>query len=390
MKNLGIYIHIPFCIKKCLYCDFLSFENTEKSAHTKYIEALVREIEYYGKLYGKNVTVDSVFIGGGTPTLIEANLISYALNSLRKYFMVSGDAEITIECNPKTISEEKLLEYRKSGINRISIGVQTLDDSTLKSLGRVHRALDAEETYKLAREYGFQNINLDLMFAVPGHKMATWIETLNKAILLEPEHISFYSLQLEEGTRFFEMYQNEEFEMVSEKIDREMYHHAVNFLTGNGYHHYEISNCAKVGFECKHNLKYWSLENYLGLGIGAHSFIDGTRFSNTRQMEKYISALNEPMNSNLPGNAQWVDWLQTNSKQDQIVDFMITGLRKTQGIDLNEFKSRFGVSLFEAYQNQEKQIIDYIKNGFMVMEENMLRFTVKGIDISNTVLSEFV
>nr|WP_315025021.1 radical SAM family heme chaperone HemW [uncultured Aminipila sp.] len=396
MKKLGMYIHIPFCIKKCLYCDFLSFENSGTDLHRQYIDALKRELGYYSIVYGNEFTVDTIFFGGGTPSLIDANLLKEVLLFIKDKYEVEKGAEITIECNPKTIDAEKLKIYKEAGINRISIGIQTFNDAALKRLGRVHQSEDAKETYALTRQVGFDNINIDLMFAIPEHTREVWQDTLKQAIALKPEHISFYSLQLEEGTRYFEMFQKGELNMVSDKIDRDMYHRAAQFFKELGYNHYEISNCAKPGFECKHNLKYWAMGDYLGIGLGAHSYMNGERFSNTRDLGKYIQELQagnlgiDINDDNLKVERKWVEWQHTNTVRDDMVEFIITGMRRTEGINLTEFENRFGKKLFEAYPDQEKLVKEYIENELMILENERIRFTIKGVDVSNTVLSEFV
>lgn len=396
MKKVGIYIHIPFCIRKCLYCDFLSFVNKGEDTHRQYIDAVKKELDFYSYAYGKDFNVDTIFFGGGTPSLIEASLIEEVFSLIKNRYKVDKNAEITIECNPKTIDKQKLGIYKEAGINRLSIGVQTFDDEALKRLGRVHRADDAKDTYILAREEGFNNINIDLMFAIPEHTNKVWQETLKQAVKLNPEHISFYSLQLEEGTKYFEMFEKGQLKMVSDKIDRDMYHNAAKFLKESGYKHYEISNCAKDGYECRHNLKYWSLENYLGIGLAAHSYINGERFSNTVDLSKYIEGLKfceklEQENSNLDEfRRTWVEWHHTNTKHDDMVEFIITGMRKLEGINLSEFKSRFGKTLFEAYKDQEELIKEYVKKEMIILTEDRMKFTIKGVDVSNAILAEFV
>ncbi len=394
MKNLGIYIHIPFCIKKCLYCDFLSFENTAGDLHREYVNAVMRELDFYSNIYDNKFIVDSIFFGGGTPSLIDARLMKEILLWIKQKYQVDKKAEITIECNPKTIDAEKLRIYKEAGINRISIGVQTLNDMELISLGRVHQSEDAKETYALARQAGFDNINMDLMFAIPGHTCAVWQETLKQAVCLNPEHISFYSLQLEEKTKYFEMFEKGELELVSDDVDREMYHFASKFLKKSGYHHYEISNCAKPGFECRHNLKYWSMADYLGIGLGAHSYVNGERFSNVRDLAKYIGILGSG-DVTIPAKEEkarpkWVEWRHINTEWDDIVDFIITGMRREEGISLREFERRFGKKLFEVYPEQEGLIREYVEKGMLLLDENRMHFTIKGVDVSNTVLAEFV
>ncbi|MHC1721729.1 MAG: radical SAM family heme chaperone HemW [Aminipila sp.] len=396
MKELGVYIHIPFCIKKCLYCDFLSFENIGSNLHRQYIDALKRELEYYSQIYGNNFSINTIFFGGGTPSLVDAYLLKEVLIFIRDKYKVHKDAEITIECNPKTIDINKLNIYKEAGINRLSIGVQTFNDAALKRLGRVHQSEDAKETYTLARQAGFENINIDLMFAIPEHTKEVWQETLQEAISLNPEHISFYSLQLEEGTKYFELFEKGDLNMVSDIIDRDMYHHASKFLKKSGYNHYEISNCAKPGFECRHNLKYWSMGDYLGIGLGAHSYMNGDRFSNTRDLGRYIQELqvdNLAMvinDDDWKAERKWVEWQHQNTERDDMVEFIITGMRRAEGISLSEFENKFGKKLFEAYPEQEELIQEYVEKGLMILEDDNMKFTIKGVDVSNTVLAEFV
>ncbi|MBN7772254.1 radical SAM family heme chaperone HemW [Clostridium aminobutyricum] len=386
MKNLGLYIHIPFCIKKCFYCDFLSFENTGFEVHRRYIDAVKKEIEYYGGIYGNKYLVNSIFIGGGTPSLIDAHLIEELMESLKKYFPIAESAEITIETNPKTLTRQKLEIYRRAGVNRLSIGVQSLYDMELKRLGRVHKAEDFIENYKTAREVGFQNINMDLMFAIPQHTQEVWEATLKQAIDLNPEHISFYSLQLEEGTPYFEQFERGEILQIPDEVDRRMYHRAVELLTKAGYEHYEISNCAKKGFECKHNLKYWNMEEYLGLGLGSHSFVEEIRFSNTKDLKLYNQALAAFHSDPAP----WVTERYKNTPKDSQSEYVFTGMRKLRGIDLIDFKVRFGKEFFEAYPEQKEMVEKYMEQNYVRIENNHMSFTLKGIDISNRILAEFV
>lgn len=391
-KKLGIYVHIPFCIRKCLYCDFLSFSGCDEEVFRNYADALKNEIAFYGhRLKAQNpeiVQVDSIFIGGGTPTMIQAELISSVMSAIREAFELTKDAEITIESNPKTLSAEKLKAYKNAGINRLSMGVQSLDDGVLKKLGRVHGQEDAHEAFELARACGFENINIDLMFAVPGQNMDIWKRTLDEAVSMSPEHISFYSLQLEEGTEFFRMFEKGELPMLSDEADREMYHYALKRLKDAGYGHYEISNCAKPGRECRHNLKYWSLENYLGVGLGAHSYIDGHRFSNKTDLQEYISSLEK--RSLKKENAQWIEWQHKNSQWDDISDYVITAMRRMKGISLREFEERFGRQFFDVYPEQKKLVEMWEQQGFISVSEDRIKFTVAGVDVSNSILAEFV
>ena len=382
MKKLGLYLHIPFCMKKCLYCDFLSFAETGAVIQKSYMEMLIQEIILKGKLYGKNYITDTIFIGGGTPSLIDEALIVDLMSAVKANFNVLEDAEITIESNPKTLTKNKLEAYSRAGINRISIGAQSMDDNCLKLLGRIHTAEDFVENFNFARDAGFKNINIDLMFAIPGQSMEIWKESLKKVIVLQPEHISFYSLQIEEETPYFEMFKAGKLNQTADEIDRNMYHLGIEMLKEAGYSNYEISNAAKPNFECIHNLKYWSFTDYLGIGLGAHSFIDCIRSSNTRDMELYMEQCRNGQNAE--------DWHHINTQKDNISEYIFTGLRKTEGIDLRKFRNIFGIPIEEYYKEQWPNINKFIRDKYLFMRNDKLLFTEKGVDISNTILVEFV
>ena len=376
-SNLSLYIHIPFCVKKCSYCDFVSFEGCDDRLQREYVAELVKEIRRWGLLYEKRFQIDTIFFGGGTPSLMDERLFCEIIASIRESFPVESDAEITLEANPGTLKARKLEAYRAAGINRLSIGVQSLDDGMLKNLGRIHSVDEFLKNYTLARKYEFNNINIDLMFAIPGHSLEIWADTLRKALELAPEHISFYSLQIEENTRFYTMLKSGEIQQISDVLDREMYHMAIEALNAAGYTHYEISNACKQGYECRHNLKYWSMENYLGLGLGAHSYIDGLRFSMTQDLQSYL-------------NGEKINWQHKNDLKDDVSEYIFTGMRKTRGISFEAFRKRFGKELFEFYPEQRGLIGQYEQNGFIEVRDGFMRFTVKGFDISNRILSEFV
>ena len=367
MKTLGIYIHIPFCISKCSYCGFYSHGGSTAEEHKEYIEGLLEDIREYGKVYGDRYLVDTVFIGGGTPTIIDPVHIKEVMDVLRESFNLSADAEVTIESNPKTLTGEKLRIYRQGGINRLSIGVQSFDNHLLKNLGRVHTAEDVRESFALGREAGFDNINLDLMFAIPGHTMDLWKDTLDKALSLEPEHLSFYSLQIEEGTPFYDMYRKGEFDQVPDDIDRNMYHYAIKRFKEAGYHHYEISNCAKAGHECRHNLKYWQMDDYLGIGSNASSYMEGVRFAEEPLME-----------------------FHENTFEDEVSEFVFTGLRKTEGINLDLFREKYGKSFETVFGDRMDELEEFFETGKLLKEGNMLRLSEEGIDVSNRIMSVFV
>jgi len=394
-KPLGLYLHIPFCVQKCSYCDFLSFGGTGEEAHNEYIRALCREIEYYGTVYRNIYYVESIFIGGGTPSSLKANLIAELADSIKKSFLIVDNAEFTIESNPKTLSEKKLKTYLESGINRLSMGAQSMDDNLLSFLGRIHSQEDLFANYQLARKSGFENINLDLMFAVPGQTLEIWMNTLEQVIRLAPEHISFYSLQLEEGTPFYSMYQAGTLKETDSELDRRMYHEALDLLKKKDYLHYEISNAAKAGHQSRHNLKYWSMADYLGLGLGAHSYIGGTRFSNVENLSDYsVSAIEkfkaEEQREKDIKTGPFTVWKHENSKQEDISEYLFTSLRKTEGIDLRSFEERFGERIEYYFMENWNKIQRFIDEGYLVKKENKMFFSIKGIDISNRILSEFV
>jgi len=390
MKRLGLYIHIPFCIEKCRYCDFLSFGGNDESLHLAYIEALIAEIE---NIKGCGYEADSIYIGGGTPSLLNSDSIIKMMDAVSKAFAVSDNAEISIEANPKTVTTQKLSAYHSAGINRLSMGAQSTDDGLLKVLGRVHNSSDITVNYEQARKAGFDNINIDLMFAIPGQTRKQWMNSLSDIINLGPEHISFYSLQLEEGTPFYRMFTEGTLEYIDDETDRNMYHDAIEKLNSSGYMHYEISNAAKPGYQCEHNLKYWSMDEYLGLGLGSHSYINGQRFSNERNLYKYIETGNKLIKKEkismkqISGLSPFVVWEHKNSRQDDISEYIFTGLRKIEGIQLNDFTDRFGISVNEIYNNE---ILEHIENGLLELSEERLKFTLKGIDLSNFVLVDFV
>ncbi|HWQ80470.1 MAG TPA: radical SAM family heme chaperone HemW [Anaerovoracaceae bacterium] len=390
-NTLGLYLHIPFCIRKCNYCDFLSFGGISDEDQKAYFRSLLREISYYSEIYGNKYYVDSIFIGGGTPSLTEESLVSELIRAVGSGFTVGANAEITIESNPKTLTKSKLDAYQEAGVNRLSIGAQSFHNGLLNSLGRVHTAGDFFTTYSMARECGFRNINIDLMFAIPGQTMELWMDTLTQAVGLAPEHISFYSLQLEEGTPFFSMFQEGSLKETDEELDRDMYHCAVEDLKGNGYLHYEISNAAKAGRQCRHNLKYWSMEDYLGLGIGAHSFLDGTRFSNETDLERYVKiGMQDAAGPGQKAYSPFTVWSHRNSREDSISEFLFTGMRKTEGVNLKEFAARFGRPVEEIFSSNWRRIQRFIEEEYLIHSEDNLRFTEKGIDISNTILTEFI
>ncbi len=363
-KFLRIYIHIPFCVRKCRYCDFLSGP-ANREVQEAYVTQLHREIESKRELIAGHL-IKSVFIGGGTPSILASREIAGILEKLRGITAFTKDAEITVECNPGTLTEEKLKVYRAAGINRLSMGLQSADEGELQMLGRIHTWQDFADNFWLARRCGFDNINVDLMSALPGQTIESWRETLTKVLALEPEHISAYSLIIEEGTPFFEMYDNHPELLPSEEEERQMYYDTKEILKAHGYERYEISNYAKPGRACSHNLAYWERENYLGLGLGAASLLGNVRRSNQTSLEEYLQ-----------GNHEGEEELLTD--QAAMEEYFFLGLRKMEGVDLPLYQ--------EIY---EKTVENLIKEGLLCLEGNRIHLSERGIDVSNYVLSEFL
>ncbi len=474
----GIYIHIPFCLKKCYYCDFYSVpigetdrskkcdddnsvqydavgcvgcnscaaENKE-DLRARYTRALLAEIKFYAKKYGKasfrasgescaaavsaaagaetetkTFVVDSIFFGGGTPSLMSPQQIADIVEALRQSFEVAPDSEISMECNPKTLNAENLAGFKAAGVNRLSIGVQSFDDEILEGLGRVHRAGDAVETVKLAREAGFENINIDLMFAVPKQNMDKWLTTVETALSLKPEHISFYSLEIAEGTPFDRMVEAGEIKETPVELDREMYANAMARLAEAGYEHYEISNAALPGKECRHNQKYWHFEDYLGLGPSAHSFVRGIRFANAGNIDTYMSAFEgeeldkmfEAADSKMSfedadskkslkkndrmseagkfdiGFPQCVENCHVNSFEDNVSEYVFTALRTKRGVEFDKFEKVAGSEFWTVFRNEKLEFDEYVKDGYAISDEEHIALTKKGIDISNKIMAIFV
>ncbi len=374
----GLYIHIPFCIKKCNYCVFISYTDKADCFIASYCDALKKEMQFYSQKM-QSYLFDTVFIGGGTPSAIQPHYITDILNELRQKFTITGDAEITIEANPGTLNEEKLNSYRNAGINRLSLGVQSMDDEVLKAIGRIHNAVDARESFYLARKCGFDNINIDVMYALPKQSLKSYIDTLNKIIDLSPKHISAYSLILEEGTKLDSMYSKGEITLPDEDEAYLMHRAGIELLTSNGYNRYEISNYAKKGYECRHNLNYWQNGEYLGLGVAAHSAIrfndNIERWSNTNLLEEYI-AYPEKENTH-----------EVIEKDEEMFEFLMLSLRKISGFSLEEFKNQFGINFFDKYKKQS-EILE--NKGWLNLSGNRLKMTDKGLDMQNEALTELL
>lgn len=403
MNGLEIYIHIPFCVKKCDYCDFLSAP-ADLETKEKYVEALINEIKLNKNKMSEYV-VDTVFIGGGTPSLLEENQISKIMSVLKDNCNMSENPEITIECNPGTITESKLWKYKKSGINRISFGLQSANDEELKSIGRIHNYAGFLESYNLARKCGFDNINVDLMSALPGQTLKSYEETLNKVVRLEPEHISAYSLIVEDNTLMYYRVKKAQIKGINilpdEESERKMYYLTNNILRSNGYRKYEISNYSKPGKECKHNIGYWQRKEYLGFGIGAASLYKENRYNNISDINKYIEVLTNNIKENSinnVGNSSEVENqvnilnsivknLQQLTERDRMEEFMFLGLRMMEGVSMEKFERYFGKPYMEVYGKVQKKMED---KRFLINDNGYVKLTEFGIDLSNYVMSEFL
>lgn len=373
MKEISLYIHIPFCKQRCFYCDFPTFSGKE-ILREDYIKALVKEI----KEKCSNYLIKTIFIGGGTPSYLEENDLEKLLIAVSK-LNLSDKLEYSMECNPGTVSENKLKIMKKYGVNRISFGLQSCNDNLLKKIGRIHTLEEFLENYNLARKIGFNNINVDLMYGLPNLTIQDWKNTLEKICELKPEHISAYSLIIEEGTAFYKLYEKDKLELPSEDDERIMDKITKDILKANGYHQYEISNFALDGKECGHNKVYWSLDEYIGVGSASSSYMDGYRFTNTSNINDYIEKINN--------NVSVVIDKHKNSIKDEMEEFVFMGLRMVSGIDLLKFKKKFGVDINSIY----KEIIEKnIRDGLIVVEENKMFLTTKGMELSNSVMSDFI
>ena len=396
-RPLGLYLHFPFCVRKCRYCDFLSFPSGEAGREI-YLERLKEEIKARGAIY-QDYNIETLFIGGGTPSLMTGQQLTELLDTVRASFHVSPVGEWTMECNPGTTDAETLRIYRNAGINRLSFGLQSMNDEELKYLGRIHTAKQFTENYQAARRVGFENINIDLMSALPGQTTASWLDTLNKAAAFEPEHLSAYSLIIEEETPFWDLYGDDRsgeadvdgiiadggggqqgkaaiLTLPDEDSERQMYHLTKRILAEKGYERYEISNYARKGFECRHNLIYWQRKDYLGLGLGAASMVGNRRFSNVSDMTSYMH-----------------DWSYCQEeildRKAQIEETMFLGLRCTAGVSDRMFTEKFGQSMMDIYG---AIIRKYLSEGFLIYNpsDGRLAFSEAGTDVSNWILSDFL
>ena len=383
-RELELYFHIPFCVRKCLYCDFLSAPADEE-VRRQYMDALMREVRGRAEEY-QGYLVTSAFIGGGTPSVVDAVQVEELVSTVQRCYKVTSDAELTIEVNPGTVDFEKLKIYRSAGINRLSIGLQSADDKELSAIGRIHSLQQFLDTYQEAREAGFTNINVDVMSALPGQSVESYQKTLQKILTLNPppEHISAYSLILEEGTALLRQVEQGVVKLPDEETDREMYRDTKRILEQAGYRRYEISNYAREGFACRHNIGYWTRRNYLGFGIGAASLINNMRFQNGRDLQDYL--LN-PLNNRMG--------IQSLNRQEQMEEFMFLGLRLTEGVSALRFQKQFGQSLHEVYgsvieKNENKGLLRRYIRTVSDTQEEMLTLTDFGLDVSNYVMAQFL
>ena len=409
-RKTGLYIHIPFCVKKCNYCAFLSFP-AEESPRTEYTDALINEIimRSHREEIKDRITLDSIYIGGGTPSVLDVSQLSRIMKAVFLFYDVSPDAEITLEANPGTLGSKdrvtraKLTAYKSMGINRLSMGVQSMDNDRLHFMGRIHTPGDVVRDFRIARDMGFENINLDLIFSVPGETPEEALEDARRIISLGPEHISCYSLQLEEGTPFYEMAARGEFSEVPDEEDRETYHRICRLLSSAGYEHYEISNFARPGRQAKHNSLYWNMDNYIGCGLGASGFTGNTRYRNTSDMEQYLRYF-----SNVPDEDPPYEEMHENTAFDNISEAVFTGLRRREGIEYEEAVAAYrradstegpgdispGDSdeemFWKIFSDARSEANLYAKQGLLIIDKTGLRLTEEGIDISNGIMSLFV
>ena len=380
--GLSLYIHIPFCVQKCLYCDFLSFSASDRKKQD-YVKALLNELAAWEEVLKEKIPdmdklyFKTVFMGGGTPTCLVPSLLFEILHAVNKY--TDENTEFTIEANPGTITDSHISVFKETGINRVSLGLQSAQDGELKKLGRIHTYKEFCNSYQKLQKAGFGNINIDIMADIPGQDIVSYKDTLEKVLALAPAHISVYSLIVEPGTAFYKMQEQGELDIADEDTDRQMYNLAKEILEKHGYNRYEISNYSKNGMECQHNITYWTGGNYLGIGLGASSYINGTRFTGTRDFNKYTSQVQKNIGSSY----------ERLSVKNQMEEFMFLGLRMCKGVSKSEFTDRFGINMDEVYGDVIKR---FLQNGLLAEDINSGRIylTARGIDISNYVLSDFI
>lgn len=388
--ELGIYIHIPFCKKKCNYCDFISYPN-KISQIKSYFDAVKKEIESY---HFEKYNVTTIYIGGGTPSFVDSKYISDIFQELKAKLKDNEtnfeEIEITIEINPGTINEEKLRVYRNLGINRLSIGLQSTNDILLKQIGRIHTYKEFIDTYELARKIGFQNINVDLIIGLPNQTIQDIKKSLKEVKRLNPNHVSVYSLIVEEGTKIEKQLQSGELQLPDEDLERQMYWYVKNTLKLYGYKHYEISNFAKEGQESKHNLNCWEQKEYVGIGVAAHSYRNGIRYSNTNSLEEYIENMQDAKyieDERKKENSKIYEIEEIQNVEDQKKEYMLLGLRKIEGVSISKFKAKFVDNPIFLFRKELKKLTD---EKLILIEGDFIKLTSKGLDLANLVWEEFV
>lgn len=377
MEEIGIYVHIPFCKKKCYYCDFISYVNIDKKI-IRYVECLKREIE---NSKSKQVCVTTIYFGGGTPSFIDAIFIAEIVSVIRKNYIVSENAEITIEVNPGTVNKEKLEQYKKAGINRLSIGLQSTKNELLKEIGRIHTYEEFLATYKIAKNVGFKNINVDLMLGLPNQNLQDINESLEQVVKLKPKHISLYSLIVEENTKLKEMIEEGKLNLPNEEIERKMYWTTKQYLEQKGYIHYEISNFANKGYESKHNLNCWKQKEYLGFGVAAHSYKNNKRYCNTEKIEEYCINIEDKKSKNN------ITILEEQTKIMREKEYIILGLRMLEGVNIQKFKNKFVDNPIYVFH---KELEKLVSKELIEVDLNQIKLTNKGLDFANIVWQEFI
>lgn len=380
-KELGIYIHIPFCKQKCYYCDFVSYVDTVERMN-KYIEKLKEEIINEKNIYQNDYNVTTIYIGGGTPSILEKEHIKDILDILKEQLKNNKtkfqDIEITIEVNPGTAKEEKLKQYKESGINRLSIGLQSTNDNLLKEIGRIHNYQDFLTTYNMAKKIGFENINIDLIIGLPNQTIKDLKNAIQEIKRLNPNHVSIYSLIVEEGTKIEQLLDQKILELPDEDLERKMYWYVKNSLELLGYNHYEISNFAKPRKESKHNLNCWEQKEYKGLGLAAHSYINGIRYGNTNNLKEYIETTNFQKIKNIE---------EEQTLEDRKKEYMLLGLRKIQGVSISKFKEKYIENPLYLFRNELKKLVD---EGLIKIDLDTIKLTNKGLNLANIVWEEFI
>ena len=380
MKTLGLYLHIPFCISKCAYCDFYSIPGTSESMRQRYIDAMISHMHEYS-VQAKDYVVTTIYFGGGTPSLMTGEQVKMIMKKIKSYFRVASNCEVSMELNPKTADFQKLKHFRKAGINRLSIGVQSFNEQDVRVCGRPHKASDSFEVFTAARKAGFNNISFDLMYGLPGQTLQSVIDNINTAIKLEPEHISLYGLKVEEGTPFW--FDRHSLAFPDEDTERSMYFNCVGLMAVAGYKQYEISNFSKKGRQCRHNLKYWNCDEYLGFGPGAHSYFAGKRFSLKKNIGLYIDSFNPEKQVEEKLVDEYIDIPYSS----RVAEYVMLRFRLTAGINCSTFRKKFGRNFEDIYLNR---ITPYINSGHIVKTKKGYAFTPAGMYVSNYILARVV